>query len=135
VEFPVGTTPVTPIIGLEATQLTIAGDTGKVPREDVSGLNLLTIKKDHFAEQVKATWDNLKRKVREEDLEAFGVTDLEQLTNALWTNVREMQTHNQPITGAHAPQRKDMPQTGEDTDLFATLASGRVNFLPPYFVA
>ena len=135
VEFPVVPAPVTPIVGLEATQLTIAADTGKVPREDVTGLNLLTIKKDPFADSVKATWDNLSKKVQKADLEAFEVKDRKQLTNALWDNVQEMQIHNQPITGALAPPRKDMPQTGTDSDLFATLASGEVNYLPPYFVA
>ena len=76
--------PVTPIVGLEATQLTIAGDTGKVPREDVSGLNLLTIGKDPFAERVKAAWENLSKKDQKADLEAFEVEDLKQLTKALW---------------------------------------------------
>ncbi len=135
VEFPVEPAPVTPIVGLEATQLTIAGDTGTVPREDVSGLNLLTIKKDPFAERVKAVWGDLSKKVQKADLEAFEVEDLKQLTKALWNNVQEMQADNQPITGALAPPRKDMPQTATDGDLFATLASGEVNYLPPYFVA
>ena len=136
VEFPVDpAAPVTPIVGLEATQLTIAGDTGTVPRADVSGLNLLTIKKEPFADSVKAVWDKLSKKVQKADLDAFEVGDLAQLTNALWHNVQEMQTHNQPITGALAPARKDMPQTDTDTDLFSTLASGEVNYLPPYFAA
>ena len=49
----------------------------------MSGLNLLTIKKDPFAERVKAAWDNLSEKVRKADLEAFEVEDLKQLTQAL----------------------------------------------------
>jgi len=135
VEFPVQPAPVTPIVGLEATQLTIAGDTGTVPRQDVSGLNLLTIKEDLFDLRVKAAWDNLSKDVRKADLVAFEVEDLGQLTKALWKNVQEMQAHNQPITGAKAPPRKDMPQTDTAPDLFNTLASGAVNYLPPYFVA
>jgi hypothetical protein len=135
VEFPVEPAPVTPIVGLEATQLTIAGDTGKVPRADVSGLNLLTIGKEPFAARVKAAWDNLAAKTQKADLEAFAVKDLKQLTEALWNNVREMQADNQPITGTEAPRRKDMPQTDTDGKLLATLASGEVNYLPPYFAA
>ena len=101
----------------------------------MSGLNLLTIKKDPFAEQVKAAWDNSRRKFQKADLEAFEVEDLKQLAKVLWNNVQEMQADNQPITGALAPLHKDMPQTDTDGDLFTTLASGEVNYLPPYFAA
>jgi hypothetical protein len=127
--------PVTPIIGLEATQLTIAGDTGKVPSQNVSGLNLLTITKDDFAKAVDKTWVKLSKADRDADLEAFKVNNLPDLTSALWSNVQEMQSHNQPITGAAAPLRKDMPQTDDDKVLFVTLASGKVNYLSPYFVS
>ena len=136
VAFPMEPAPVTPMDrpGSDAAYHRRRHRQGAA-REDVSGLNLLTIKErplrrareGRLGQLVEEGSERGPRSVRSGRPQAAHERALDQ-------RPKKFTTHNQPITGALAPRRA-RTQTDTDGDLFATLASGEVNYLPPYFVA
>lgn len=95
-----------PIDGLKAAQLGIAADTGKVPVASVQGSNLLKMGEEELKAYVIKT-------ITDPVIEVFkkykkGDTR-EAIANYIWGNVAQMQSNNQPASGA--PKRDIMPQT------------------------
>jgi hypothetical protein len=121
-----------PIAGLKATQLGIAGDTGKVPTATVKGQNLLKMGKDALIEYVVKTVTPevvqvfvakgigkgrsklsgaIARSKTANLKEAEDVETKKAIGEYIWKNVEQMQQNNQPIPGA--PGRGIMPQTDD----------------------
>jgi len=115
-----------PIDGLKATQLGIAGDTGKLPTVTVSGQNLLKMNETQLKKYVVKTITpevaevfknilgmeklNATSNITKEALNQMEFATLKPLiANYIWKNVQMMQQNNQPVP--NAPKRDIMPQT------------------------
>ena len=115
-----------PIDGLKATQLGIAGDTGKIDTVTVSGQNLLKMNETQLKKYVVKTITpevaevfknilgmeklNAASNITKEALNQMELATLKPLiANYIWKNVQMMQQNNQPVP--NAPKRDIMPQT------------------------
>lgn len=136
-DFPTLTDPTT---ALEASDLTIAGDTGTDPHKPLKGVNLLTVDVTTFSNYVATTIESnsdggaaIMAVFAEYGIGDGTIASLPAVTAYLWGNVQLMQAHNQSILGAAAPPRILMPQTDTDPNFLSTLSSGQVNFRQLFF--
>ena len=99
-----------PFSSLKSAQISIAANTYKVPVEEVTGTNLLTVTQSDLKKQIadgtKAFTAKLIATFKKYNPK---INTFDDVFNQLWANVQKMQTKNAAITGA--PKRKFMPQT------------------------
>lgn len=134
---------------LKAAQIAIASIMKKVPSSPAKGVNLLTISEDVLKNYVKTGAGSLKgfKGVQEDVVERFKsvkseLDSVDKISDFIWQNILSMKKTSGDLWKKLNIPREVMPQTDQGAEgpakdaktkeTVAKLASGDVNFLPPF---